>query len=96
MGNSHSILLGQNVTPQRLTCSISTNIFTNLANFLGIIIQPPQKTLVVTVATLLQCALTVVQRTREEEWSNGEQDGLKQVYLSKIKLEIIYEKEQYI
>jgi len=33
--NMHPILLGQNVTPRSLTFSISRNILTVLANFLG-------------------------------------------------------------
>src|ERR1700683_5409419 len=35
MAGSHLILLGQNVTPRFLMCSISTNILTVLADFLG-------------------------------------------------------------
>ena len=35
VGNIHPILLGQNVTPQSSTFSISRNILTVLANFLG-------------------------------------------------------------
>ena len=35
VGNSCPILSGQNITPRFMTCSISTNILTVLANFLG-------------------------------------------------------------
>jgi len=43
MWNNCLILLGQNVTPRFLMCSISTNILMVLANFLGIMIQFFQK-----------------------------------------------------
>ena len=54
MGINHLLLLGQNVTPQFLMCSISTNILTVLANFLGIVILFLfQKTSVTTITTLV-------------------------------------------
>ena len=36
MENTGPILFGQNMTPRFSMCSISTNILTDLANFLGI------------------------------------------------------------
>jgi len=69
VGNSHPILLGQNVTPQFLM-SISTNILTVLANFLAITIQFFRKTSVMTTATLLLKGLHTDQHLRASSFTS--------------------------